>query len=74
MSDIQRIDPARLRAQLKVDGKAMHDLAYDLMISETHLHRLLRTGAWTPQQRTNLRQALGDQAWRFVCGETGIIG
>lgn len=68
------IDPKKVRAAIKFAGKSMSDLSYDMSVSEGYLHRLLRTGAWTPQQRTNLRQALGDQAWRFVCGETGIIG
>ena len=63
------IDPKKHVRPSNSPAKSMSDLSHDMSVSEGYLHRLLRTGAWTPQQRTNLRQALGDQAWRFVCGD-----
>ena len=38
------IDPKKVRAAIKLAGKSMSDLSYDMSVSEGYLHRLLRTG------------------------------
>jgi DNA-directed RNA polymerase specialized sigma24 family protein len=65
---------SRVRAAAAAQGRKMCTLAADLDISPAYLHKLLSSGAWTPVHIKNLKRALGDQAWRYVCGETRILG
>lgn len=65
--------PDRLRLQVKASKRTMSDLAHDLCVSDSHLHHLIRTGAWTPQHLRNLRRSLGPEAWEFVSGQTKRI-
>ena len=65
---------SRVRAAAAAQGRKMCTLAADLDISPAYLHKLLSSGAWTPVHLKNLKRALGDQAWRYVCGETRILG
>lgn len=74
MSHQSHLIASRVRAAAAAQGRKMCTLAADLDISPAHLHRLLKGGAWTPVHLKNLKRALGDQAWRYVCGETRILG
>ena len=47
----------------------MSDLSLRHVSQRGYLHRLLKNWRMDIQQRTNLQQALGDQAWRFVRGD-----